>query len=70
MLCDSCNKLAILYTSKTCMKCQGSVTQNISVICDSCSNSNQTCSACLKRLVKKDAPLKSQPPGCRSCGKK
>lgn len=70
MLCDSCNKLATLYTTKKCMKCQGSVTQNISVVCEACSNSNQSCSACLKKMIKKDYVLRSHATGCRSCGQK
>lgn len=68
MLCSTCSKLAILYTNKTCIKCQGSVHQNICVLCESCSKTSKTCAACLKKVYSVfDHPKMS---GCKGCGKK
>lgn len=63
MFCSSCVKLSYLYTKKPCMKCKGDVLNNISVLCETCSNSNKTCSACLKKM---ETP---RPTGGCNCGK-
>ena len=68
MFCDTCKKLAYLYTKKTCMKCQGAVNISISIMCDSCSATAQSCSACLKKIHSQSIN-KIASPGCRSCGK-
>ena len=66
MLCDNCNKLAIVYTTKKCMKCQGAIFINISIICESCSAQNKSCSACFKKIQ----PLSNnRAKPCGSCGK-
>ena len=67
MLCETCNKLAILYTNKKCLKCQGAITINISVVCEICSKSTNTCSACLKKLT---PALTKKTGGCKTCGRK
>ncbi len=51
MLCSNCAKLATAYTNKACVRCQGAVYTNISVLCDKCSTSNNQCQACLKNIV-------------------
>jgi len=50
MLCQSCSKLATVYTKKTCMKCQLPVNESISVLCDMCSKQSKSCSACLRKI--------------------
>lgn len=71
MFCDSCSKLSTLYTNKKCMKCQGSIYINISIICDICSNENQCCSVCLKKTFKNfNSPIyRNKGKGCHTCGK-
>lgn len=70
MFCDSCSKLSILNTSKKCMKCQGAVNNNISVICNACSEKNQSCSACFKKILPKFGhPTYKHGKPCNSCGK-
>ena len=68
MFCTNCLKLAILVTNKKCIKCNGTVLNNISVICESCSNSNKLCSVCLKKI---SGDLRKQGyRGCSRCGNK
>lgn len=63
MFCASCTKLSYLYTQKPCVKCQGNVLNNISVLCETCSNSSKNCSVCLKRIE-----IQHRTRGC-NCGK-
>lgn len=51
MLCTNCVKLAFVQSNKSCIRCQGNVNNNISVLCDSCSSSDKKCSVCLKKIV-------------------
>lgn len=72
MLCDHCSKLAILHTSdKKCMKCQGKIYCNIAIICDFCSEKDQSCSICLKKVFKtfERQLFKNKGRGCGGCGK-
>lgn len=64
MICNNCSNLVFLNTSKACVKCRGEVLNNLSVICDGCSNSAKQCAVCLKKIL----PLK-QSKGC-NCGNK
>lgn len=66
MLCSNCAKLARLYTKKFCMRCQGEVLINISVLCEFCSSTEKMCSVCLKKIV---PPTSHVNKGC-NCGKK
>ena len=49
MFCQSCSKLAYLFTKKKCVRCQADVLHNISVLCDKCSATSKQCAACLKK---------------------
>lgn len=65
MLCANCLKLAVRYTSKTCIRCQGIVNQHIYVICEGCSSQYKQCAICLKKVESGNKkPLSS---GCNSC---
>ena len=66
MLCPTCSKLAVVYLNKKCIRCQGGVLQNISVICDTCSSREKQCSACLKK-VDNNPNKKHYYGGCGSC---
>ena len=66
MMCQNCSKLSILHTNKACMRCQGSVINNISVICEICSASSKQCTVCLKKV---QSVNKARGGGC-NCGKK
>ena len=71
MFCPECNKLAIIKAKRVCVRCKGEITNNISCICDKCSNEQRICSACLKKLSIGHGGAIKYPirPGCRSCGK-
>lgn len=66
MFCITCSKLVILQSNKICLNCQGIVNNNISVLCEFCSNSEKICSVCLKR-VNNSAVDKFKNAGCFSC---
>lgn len=69
MLCTTCSKLAVLYTTnKKCIKCQSKVYQNIAVLCDPCSKTTKSCAACLKKVY--DPLEHPKMTGCKGCGKK
>jgi hypothetical protein len=51
MFCPGCSRLALLQAVKKCVRCQGAVNINLSVICDSCSTIAKQCAVCLKRIV-------------------
>jgi len=68
MFCSNCAKLALLVTQKKCIKCNALVLNNISVLCESCSNSQKICSVCLKRI--NPDPRKQSYRGCGRCGHK
>lgn len=73
MLCSICSKLLRLATNKKCVKCQGSVYNNISIICDICSQNEKACSACLKKVYNnpiENPNYHSKTTGCKSCGQK
>lgn len=70
MFCPSCSKLASMPAHKTCVKCQGIIANNISCICDQCSNDQKVCSVCLKKI---DVTHSGQNKlrfgtGCKACG--
>ena len=68
MLCNSCSKLALMPASRTCVRCKGIIFNNISVVCDNCSNLEKLCSICLKKMY--DSGSKQRPrSNCSSCGK-
>jgi len=70
MFCPACAKLAYLNTKRICVRCQGVILNNISCICDTCSNDNKICSACLKKItVNPASPTAHLLKGC-GCGKK
>jgi len=69
MFCSNCVKLAYLHTRKKCVRCQGEVLNNISVLCVKCATDNATCSVCLKNVGLASAnPANYNKRGCRSCG--
>lgn len=72
MLCSTCSKLQILNTNKKCMKCQSAITQNIAILCETCSLTSQSCAACLRKVYRNlENPIyKPRNGGCRSCGGK
>lgn len=66
MLCINCSKLAFLHTKKKCIRCQGEVLNNISVLCEFCSKSDNVCSVCLKKTNNSFADKLSKS-GCGPC---
>lgn len=69
MLCNTCNKLSILNSKKTCLRCKGTIYSNIAVICDNCSKNENLCAICLKKLyntITRQRPKSA----CSSCGNK
>lgn len=67
MICSSCSKLSSIATKKQCKKCKTDIYSNIAVICNSCSDKNNICAYCLKKLL---SDSKLRPKGCFSCGNK
>jgi hypothetical protein len=66
MLCDTCSKLFFIFKNKNCMRCNGLVMINLSVLCDFCSATEKQCSFCLKKVIsQQDRNINS---GC-NCGK-
>lgn len=49
MLCSGCNVLSYTYNEKICIKCKGKTSINIAILCDDCSNKDQSCAICLKK---------------------
>jgi hypothetical protein len=68
MLCPSCSRLAILQASKTCIRCQLTINNNLSVLCDFCSSTEKQCSVCLKKIVTPEQRAVGR--GCGCGGKK
>ncbi len=66
MMCSNCSKLASIYTTKKCMRCQGAVSISIAVLCETCSATSKQCSVCMK---KSQANAGIRGGGC-NCGKK
>ncbi len=69
MLCGNCSKLAFLNTNKNCIRCNGDVYNNISVLCETCSNTEKVCSVCIKK-TQNISHIKFVKAGCHSCGSK
>jgi hypothetical protein len=69
MLCVNCSKLSFLNTKKHCIRCDGDVYNNISVLCEICSNTEKVCSVCIKK-TQNISKIKSFNVGCHSCGSK
>ena len=70
MFCDQCAKLAYLESKRICVRCQGSILNNISCICDGCSKDQNICSVCLKKLNTNQKPKTiTFGGGCKSCGR-
>jgi hypothetical protein len=68
MFCTNCSKLALLVTTRFCIKCHASVFNNISVLCENCSNTGKVCSVCLKKVNTQTNQQRYR--GCGRCGKK
>lgn len=66
MFCSNCSKLTMLMTHKNCMRCQGQVYNNLSVLCDQCSSNEQMCSICLKKM-QNSTVSKYKNSGCGAC---
>lgn len=66
MFCPNCSKLAILHTKKTCIRCQGEVFNNLSVLCETCSGTEKICSICLKK-TQNSLAAKLATAGCGPC---
>jgi hypothetical protein len=69
MFCVNCAKLALLATKKICINCGSAVLNNLSVLCDFCSEKDKACSICLKKILNKADINKSRYRGCGRCGK-
>lgn len=51
MLCINCSKLAYnLEIKRICIRCLGSINENLSCICENCSKEQNICSVCLKKM--------------------
>lgn len=72
MFCSNCIKLVFLPIKKKCIKCQGAVDKNISVLCETCSGREKICASCLKKFYTGlDSPHnKHMLSGCKACGRK
>jgi len=68
MLCTNCIKLAFTNVNKNCVRCQGQVIINISVLCEFCSTTNKQCSVCLKKII--SVEQRNSKKGCGCGGKK
>ncbi len=68
MLCPSCSRLAFLQANKTCIRCQSSVSNNISILCEFCSSTERQCAVCLKKII--TASQRAIGRGCGCGGKK
>ncbi len=70
MFCQQCSKLAILNDNRVCVRCQGLILNNLSCICDKCSDTQNICSVCLKKIHLGLEQNKFQlRRGCGSCGR-
>lgn len=71
MYCLNCSKLVFLPLNKKCIKCQGIVKNNISVLCETCSSQEKICSSCLKKIYQTiDNPhMRHILSGCKACGR-
>ena len=71
MLCAVCSKLGFLYKENKCKSCKVNTNISIYSLCDTCSEKEQKCSSCLKKVYKKNNhPIyKVQMSGCSSCKK-
>ncbi len=52
------------YTKKICARCKGEVLNNLSILCEYCSNSEKKCAICLKKTNN----IQTRNRGC-NCGK-
>ena len=68
MLCINCSKLAFVSSPRNCLRCNGTILNNLSVVCDNCSNSERLCSVCLKKMISPAVRNRSRS-NCGSCGK-
>lgn len=66
MFCTNCSKLAFLYTKRSCIRCQAEILNNLSVLCEKCSESEKVCSVCLKK-VQNSQTDKYKFSGCVPC---
>jgi hypothetical protein len=64
MLCVNCSKLLYNYSNNKCYQCKEIVGNDLSILCDKCSDKDNVCSCCLKKMRNY---LKS---GCSACGPK
>jgi hypothetical protein len=67
MLCSNCSKLALLNSNKTCVRCKGSVLNNIAVLCDGCSIKEKKCAVCVKTIISNSDRATKR--GCNCGGK-
>jgi len=67
MFCPNCSKLVMMATIRSCITCRSNINNNLSVLCEKCSNADMACSICLKKIYNQNLQPKSA--GCRSCGK-
>lgn len=49
MLCNNCNTLSYTYNERKCIKCKSKTSINIAILCETCSDADQTCAICLKK---------------------
>lgn len=68
MFCPNCAKLAFMNSNKKCIRCQGTINNNISVLCDFCSTTARQCSVCLKKTYASESE-KQKNRGCNCGGK-
>lgn len=66
MICINCSKLALNLNKRNCIRCNKITSNNLSVLCDECSNSNNKCAFCLKTI--KNDSINKKTNGC-GCGK-
>jgi hypothetical protein len=65
MLCKICSKLAFIFFKKKCLNCGSIINNNLSVICEECSDLKKVCSVCLKNMSLNKNKYRS----CNGCGK-
>ena len=67
MLCSNCAKLAMLATKRRCHKCGLWILNNLYVICEECSEKEQVCAICLKK-ISGSVTNQFKNRGCGRCG--
>jgi len=70
MLCLNCQKLNLVLSNKKCVRCNNVINNQLSHICNNCSDTEKICAICLKKIINTNITKNFKFNGCNSCGKK